>query len=63
VEENIEDVLLAMTSQSSPCAMGDPENYQEAVSSTKWTSWKKAMDDEYESLIKNDVFELTTLPP
>ena len=35
-----------------------PRNYEEAATSTNQEEWKNAMDDEIDSLIENDVFEV-----
>lgn len=37
-----------------------PANYSEAINSTHHQGWKNAMDDEMNSLIKNEVFEVVT---
>ncbi len=40
----------------------DPATYQEALASTDSAGWKKAMAEEYESLVKNGTWILTKLP-
>lgn len=40
----------------------DPQNHQEALNSEKATEWKRAMDQEYQSLIKNNTWTLVDLP-
>ena len=39
-----------------------PENYDKAISSPKAKQWHKAMDEEMNSLIDNNTFELTVIP-
>lgn len=41
----------------------EPQTYQEALSSTEGHLWKAAIEEEFESLIKNGTWELTALPP
>jgi hypothetical protein len=41
----------------------EPLNYTEAITSDKAYLWKPAIDDEYVSLMKNETWELTPLPP
>lgn len=41
----------------------DPETVEEALSSAHATEWKTAMHEEYSSLIKNETWSLTDLPP
>ena len=41
---------------------GVPQTYAEAMNSPNATEWRKAMEEEMESLKENDTFELTTLP-
>lgn len=36
---------------------------KEAKSSDEWQNWKQAMDEEHQSLMENDTWELTQLPP
>ena len=40
-----------------------PQNYQDAVRSTKSQQWIEAMNDEMQSLKENEAFKLTQLPP
>lgn len=40
-----------------------PESYREAKERRDWSSFQKAMDREYESLMKMNVFEVSKLPP
>lgn len=54
-EGDISEVLLAYDDE--------PSSYDEAVASQDSDSWIKAMDDEYESLMKNKTWILTKLPP
>lgn len=39
-----------------------PQNYQEAIGSTKSRQWINAMNDEMQSLEENDTFKITQLP-
>ena len=39
-----------------------PQSYKEAISSTEYENWKKAMSEEMNSLRENETFTLTTLP-
>lgn len=41
----------------------EPLNYTEAITSDEANLWKPAIDDEYASLMKNETWELTPLPP
>jgi hypothetical protein len=41
---------------------GEPLNFKEAMSCSKSTEWKKAVDDEYRSLMTNNVWELVERP-
>lgn len=48
------------------CPVGnlrDPDSVKEALSSENAENWKLAMDDEFQSLLKNNTWKLTTLPP
>lgn len=48
---------------STPLETGDePRTYQEAVNSRDSKLWQKAMQEEYESLIKNDTWKVEPLP-
>ena len=40
----------------------EPKSYQEAISGKDSSRWKAAMEEEIASLMKNDVWELVTLP-
>uniref|UniRef100_A0A1Y1M571 Integrase catalytic domain-containing protein n=1 Tax=Photinus pyralis TaxID=7054 RepID=A0A1Y1M571_PHOPY len=40
----------------------DPNTYEEAIQSTEGEQWKIAMDDEYNSLIKNHTWDLVNPP-
>ena len=42
--------------------MNEPESYEEAVNSEDRENWKRAMNNEMESLAKNQTWELTDLP-
>jgi len=41
---------------------GEPKNYSEAISSDDSTKWIAAMQEEVESLLKNQTWELVKLP-
>lgn len=41
----------------------DPQTVDEALTSPQASEWKKAMDEEYASLMKNKTWTLTDLPP
>ena len=41
----------------------EPQSYTAAINSDNAPQWKNAMMDEYNSLIKNNTWELTPLPP
>ena len=41
----------------------EPNTYEEAMSSPEAREWKSAMDEEYESLVKNKTWALVDLPP
>lgn len=42
--------------------VSDPQNVEEALSSTDAEEWKKAMDEEYNSLMENETWKLVDLP-
>ena len=41
---------------------GEPAHYDEGIHSSDKKEWKKAMDEEYNSLIENDTWDLVPLP-
>ena len=41
----------------------DPLSYEEALSSPQSKEWQDAINSEFQSLLKNDTWELTILPP
>ena len=41
---------------------GEPKSVAEALNGPDAESWKKAMEEEYESIVKNEVFELVEIP-
>lgn len=41
----------------------EPENYKDALSSEEAAKWRKAVDEEYLSLIENETWTLAQLPP
>ena len=43
--------------------LNTPTSYNEAVSGTDSANWKRAMDEEIESLERNETFTVTELPP
>lgn len=43
--------------------ISDPLTVEEALSSANAQHWKDAMDEEYQSLMENNTWEITTLPP
>lgn len=40
----------------------EPQNYEEAINSDVSKQWKKAMDEEFTSLVENDTWSLVELP-
>jgi hypothetical protein len=44
-------------------ATTEPQTYQQAIESLEAKKWKMAMDEEYNSLIENNTWKLTKLPP
>lgn len=42
--------------------ISDPLTVEEALSSNEALHWKRAMDEEYKSLMENNTWEITTLP-
>ena len=44
-------------------AIAEPTTYEEAIESEDAHHWKNAMNDEHASLLENNTWELTTLPP
>ena len=55
------DEISAMIAQS--LEDDDPDSVKAAMECGEAEFWKKAMDDEMASIVKNSVFELTDLPP
>lgn len=45
------------------CDIETPENYEEALNGPYADEWRKSMRTEYDSLIRNNTWELTNLPP
>ena len=41
----------------------EPQSYEQAISSPEAEKWKKAMDEEYASLIDNHTWDLEIPPP
>lgn len=41
---------------------GEPKSYSEAISCSESQQWKRAMDEEYSSIVKNHTWELCSLP-
>ncbi|OWZ13301.1 putative mitochondrial protein [Phytophthora megakarya] len=44
------------------CELLNPTTVQEALASAHAMEWKRAMDDEYESLMENQTWELVPIP-
>lgn len=42
--------------------MGEPSNFEEAISCENSNEWGKTMDDEYKSLTENNTWNLVKLP-
>jgi hypothetical protein len=42
--------------------IAEPKSYQQAKVSPQWSDWKKAMDDELNSLKENDVWDVIPKP-
>lgn len=40
----------------------EPLSYREAMQSEETAQWKRAMDEEFESLTRNQVWELVEIP-
>lgn len=57
--ERFEAGMLALSAG----AVFEPFTVSEAMQSDEHVAWKRAMDSEYESLIENNTWELTDLPP
>ena len=57
VQTTITDVCYRVSCEPTPVT------YNQANQSTESGEWRKAMEDEMESLIENDVFTSTALPP
>jgi hypothetical protein len=41
----------------------EPTTYEEAINGSESTAWKHAMQEEFDSLIKNQTWQLIELPP
>ena len=61
----IENVHHAEVTHSANCATTDvkPQTMRHAMTSPNSTQWKRAAEDEYNSLMEHDTWELTTPPP
>lgn len=44
------------------CIIMEPQSFNEACCSPETTPWKKAMDEEYKSLLENNMWELVKRP-
>ncbi|XP_062557846.1 uncharacterized protein LOC134222699 [Armigeres subalbatus] len=43
--------------------VSEPRSFEEAINGPESAFWKTAMDDEFRSLMENETWEITTLPP
>ena len=57
--EGIENTSFAFAN----IATIEPQTYQQAIDSPDATKWQTAMNEEYQSLIENNTWKLTKLPP
>jgi hypothetical protein len=55
-------VLAAMAFSAATSQDRDPKTYRDAMNSVNRHQWKKSMEDEIDSIVKNDTWELTHLP-
>ena len=65
-EYDMEDTADRLVTSVDSCyrAICDiPQNYQDAIRSTRSRQWISAMNDEMQSLKENDTFKITQLPP
>ena len=60
--EWIEDDLMNEILYANSANTTEPTTYEEAVESPESEKWKKAMQSEYDSLMKNDTWKLVKLP-
>ena len=56
------NIAYALTIAQEMGEEGEPKNYYEAISSDDSTKWIVAMQEEVESLLKNETLELMKLP-
>lgn len=61
-EDEDEDDTLINIDYCYRAVSGIPLTFKEAIASTESERWKKAMDEEIQSLEDNHTFTLTTLP-
>lgn len=61
--EDMEDKLKSCVDSCYKVVCDIPQTYQDAKASTRSRQWKKAMDEEMQSLEENKTFRPTQLPP
>ena len=54
--------LYACLSQAQQIEPYEPKTYKEAMADPHQAAWQLGMNDEFDSLVKNDTWELTSLP-
>jgi hypothetical protein len=65
---DVDDVSLSPDSSDSEGSflaailIDEPSSYRQAKSSPEWSDWKKAMEEELESLKENDVWTVVPRP-
>lgn len=61
--EDTVDKLVACVDSCYRAVCDIPQNYQDAIRSTKSQQWIHAMNGEIQSLEENNTFKITQLPP
>lgn len=60
--DNFQDIEWGPYGLALVATESEPKTIRQAFNSTKATEWKKAVQSEYDSLMKNETWELCTLP-
>ena len=63
VENHNTTVEAAVNNNESLTTEHEPQTLREALARSDASQWRAAADEELESLVRNDVFELAELPP
>jgi len=61
-ELRLEGIQASQWANLSVLLVEEPKSYQQAKASPQWSDWKKAMDDELQSLKENNVWDVIPKP-